>query len=318
MLNPYDGITLYFAPLILLFPKNLIYIKKVLNVIILLSALFLVFSLYSLDQLLAANSVHGQDIIEEYARFLVLPIGFVLLLNKYQTSRTNIYSFFIILLTFLLAVIRARRGLIFISVNIIVFSFIFYFYANKGNLIKRFLPLVMVPLLLLYAAKVYEENKAGAFSYVTERITEDTRSQVLAFFYLDLNTNDWIIGKGIAGEYYCPVFDESLSDYRNTIEMDYLQIILKGGIISLGILLLITIPAIIKGLFYSKNMLSKAAGLWILFWLVNMYPTTVTDFALNYLMVWMCVGICYSPEIRELPDKLVQEFFLENQTRFLI
>ena len=79
-----------------------------------------------------------------------------------------------------------------------------------------------------------------------------------------MKTPDWIAGRGITGQYFCPdIEEEQFNDYRSVIETGYLNIILKGGFVSLILLLLITIPAIIKGIFYSNNILSKAAGIWI-------------------------------------------------------
>jgi hypothetical protein len=100
-----------------------------------------------------------------------------------------------------------------------------------------------------------------------------------------------------------------VSIYRRGIETDYLTIILKGGIISLGLMLLIVIPAIIKGLFQSKNLISKAAAIWIFFYLIDLYPSPVTAFSLNYLLVWISVGICYSKEMRGLSDIKIKEIF---------
>jgi hypothetical protein len=101
------------------------------------------------------------------------------------------------------------------------------------------------------------------------------------------------------------------------IETNYLQIILKGGIISLGLLLLIIVPACIKGIFYSKNMLSKAAGIWILLWIFCLYPANVDTFTMNYLLVWMCVGICYTKKIRNMPDDFIKQYFKSPSKNFL-
>jgi hypothetical protein len=89
------------------------------------------------------------------------------------------------------------------------------------------------------------------------------------------------------------------------IETDYLNIILKGGIISLVLLFLIAIPAVIKGLFFSKNILSKAAAFWIIIWLVELYPANVNSFSLNHILVWISIGICYSKEIRNYTESHV-------------
>jgi hypothetical protein len=69
------------------------------------------------------------------------------------------------------------------------------------------------------------------------------------------------------------------------------------------------VPAMFKGLFYSKNILSKAAGIWILLWLTDLYPATINTFTLNYLLVWISVAICYSKTIRNMPDSAIKEIF---------
>ena len=100
-----------------------------------------------------------------------------------------------------------------------------------------------------------------------------------------------LIGKGINGKYYCPGIDkDDTTGYRTVIETDYLQLILNGGLVFLILLLLILIPAIILGIFYSKNMLSKAAAIWILLWICYLYPARVTTFSLHYILVWISVG----------------------------
>ena len=73
-----------------------------------------------------------------------------------------------------------------------------------------------------------------------------------------MQLKDWIVGRGINGDTYCPnVQGDAITNYRNVIETGYLQTILKGGVISLGLFLLIAIPAIIHGLFYSKICFQK-------------------------------------------------------------
>jgi hypothetical protein len=151
-----------------------------------------------------------------------------------------------------------------------------------------------------------KEGNYGILGSIIGRSGEATRSDVVLYFFNDMNLKDWIIGKGINGQYFCPT-ENSL--YRNGIESDYLNIILKGGIISLGLQLFILLSAAFKGLFYSKNMLSKAAGIWILFYIISLFPSPNTKFTLFYLIVWTSVGICYSKEIRKLSDDSLIKYF---------
>ena len=315
--DAYFGIFLYLVPLILLFPKDIVYLKKVITVILILSVIYILCDMVFIKALLTSNSdsEEGKTIIEYFSKILAIPSGFILLTLSYHNDKRKfraivgkLWVLFVIFITFLFAVIRARRGLIFMSLNILFFTYIIYNYVHKSNLFFKFFPLLIIFFVSIYAINVYNEKKPGMFGLITERLNEDTRSLVENFFYLDMNKKDWVIGKGIEGSYFCPTSDTEDS-IRKVIETDYLQIILKGGIISLGLLLLITVPAIFKGLFYSKNILSKAAAIWILLWLIDLYPATVTTFTLNYILVWISVGICYSKEIRCMPEEIVKEQF---------
>ena len=302
------GLFLYLVPLILLFPQNLIYLKKVINVILILSVFYILYDIVFIKSLLASDSESGQTTIEFFSKFLGFPCGFILLTYIYHSDKRRLWALFVIILTFILAMIRARRGLMFMSASILLFAYIIYIYATRDNFIKRFFPLIIIVFLVLIGANVYDENKAGAFSLITERLNEDTRTGVEEYFYLDMNKIDWIIGRGINGLYYCP-HGATEDGFRGVIETNYLQIILKGGLISLGLLLLIAVPAIFKGLFYSKNILSKAAATWILLWLITLYPQTVTTFSIYYLLVWISIGICYSRKIRNMPEYAVKNIF---------
>ena len=167
-----------------------------------------------------------------------------------------------------------------------------------------------LPIFSFGAVFVYSKNRNDTFELITERIGQDTRSQVEEYFFRDMNTKDWIIGKGINGQYFCPGVNEGagrISIYRTVIETGYLQVILNGGLIHLVLLLLIGIPAIFKGLFSSKNLLSKAAGIWVFLFLLYMYPGTLTIFSLHYILVWISIGICYSDTIREMSDSSIKK-----------
>jgi hypothetical protein len=175
---------------------------------------------------------------------------------------------------------------------------------------------VFLVLIISYAAvKVYENNRKDTFSLITRRIDDDTRTDVERYFYRDFELKDWIIGRGINGQYFCPGVNdgERISVYRGVIETGFLQIILNGGIISLCLFLLIAVPAIFKGLFYSKNLLSKAAGIWIILFFLYAYPGNPTIFSMNYILVWISFGICYSEEIRRTSDSDILKVFRNKQ-----
>lgn len=313
------GVLLYFIPVIVLFQLNIESLRKVFWVIIILGIVFLGYCFLFRGQLLAnyeEDTGRNQYVIEYLARNLSVPAGFLLLTYPYQSFWKKVFAFFIVGVTLLLALIRARRAIIFMEASYLLCFYFIFLYINKIKFQALFFSLILIGALVFGGIKMYNKYKGDAFEFITERIGEDTRTGVEVCLYDDLTTKDWIFGKGMSGQYYCPGIDDGVfNDYRNMIETDYLNIILKGGIISLALLLLITIPAAILGIFYSKNLISKAAGIWIFLWVTDLYPTVVTTFALQYVLVWIAVGICYSREIRNMAEEEVKELLSNKKPK---
>jgi len=306
------GILPYFVPLVLLFPRDLEFYKKLFNVITIFGILYLVYDILFAKILLSSDrtpNLVNQNAVERFTKCLSIPIGFLLFTFNYHSKKRKLFAIGIILIDLLLTIYRARRGLVFICSTTIVFSFLLYLVLSRTKLL-----IVVFSILLAFFAlnfiSAYTHNKNNIFTFLVERSEEDTRTPVEECLFADMGTQDWVIGKGLKGDYYCPYVDEDdITGYRDSIETDYLNIILKGGVINLGLLLLILVPAIFKGLFYSRNTLSKAAALWILLWMICLYPANVATFTLNYILVWISVGICYSRDIRNMPDEVLKEYF---------
>ncbi|MDP4222857.1 MAG: hypothetical protein Q8868_06030 [Bacteroidota bacterium] len=306
LFDPNKGIFLYLVPLFILIPLTPTFLKKLFNTIVILGIIYLLYDLLFIKQLLySGENLHSQGLSEYFIQQLSLPCGFILLTFIYHTRKINLFALLIMGVSFLIAVIRARRGLIFISFSMLTFAWLIYQMTNKTRVINIVLSLFFITIIAYAAIGIYNQNRKETFSLITERISQRTRSQVEQYFYRDMKTTDWIIGKGLAGEYFCPGVNEGegkITVYRTVIETGFLQIILNGGIISLSLFILITLPAIIKGLFYSRNFLAKAAALWVVLLLLYLYPAAPVIFTLNYIIVWISIAICYSEEIRKLSN----------------
>ena len=302
------GIFIYGAPLIILFPRKFIFYKKLFNVIVILAISFLIFDLLFIRELLQRSS-DTQDVIEYLVKFLSISSGYILLTYKYHSKSKKLLAFGVMMISLLFSLYKARRGLSLICSSILIFSYFLYLVNTKRVVMIIYLSVLLVLGGAYYESSIYKISNNKLFSFIAKRGEEDTRTPVELYFYSDFKTNDWIFGRGINGEYYCPDIDEDqLTDYRPYIETGYLEFILKGGIIFLGLYLLILIPAIFLGLFYSKNILSKAAAIWIIVSLISLYPSTVNTFTLNFMLVWISVGICYSKKIRRLNDYQIKDF----------
>jgi hypothetical protein len=307
-----SGLFRFLAPLILLFPKNLLYYKKIVLVIVILGALFLLYDIVFIHNLLNLDYENNDTkfTYEHFVKILSVPSGIILLTLIYQKKRIRYLAFVVIITSILFAIIRARRALLIMTISPLLISYILYLYSQKKNFIIALVPFIVVMLLFTFSGNENDKNTPPIFRLLSDRGTEDTRTGVEIFFYRDMSTLNWIVGKGINGKYYCPDIDLGKNtDYRSMIETDYLYIILKGGIISLALILLIAIPSLIKGFFYSENILSKAAAIWILLWLIELYPANVSSFSLHYLLFWISIGICNSNIIREIPEKTLIQIF---------
>lgn len=308
--SPQDGM-LYFAPLILLFPRNFTFYKKAFDVIIISGVLFIIFDVLFISDLLNSDNsdTSGQTIIETFSN-LSFSCGFILLTYAYHTKKKQVLAIGVISLAFLFAMVRARRGLLFMYSEIIFVSYVMFIFRSRMRLVVIYLTIFFALVGTLYLTGVYRPQNNRLFGYLLNRGEEDTRSTVELYFHDDMKTKDWIFGRGIRGEYFAPDIEADLpTNYRTTIETGYEQTILKGGLISLGLFLFIAIPAGINGIFFSKNTLSKVAGIWIFMSLINSYPSTVNAFTLQYLLVWISIGICYSRVIRKMPENKIKEIF---------
>jgi hypothetical protein len=310
LFDGWTGVFLYLVPLMLFFPKSIYYLPNLFKAIVILGVVYLVYDIMFLKTLLDNDpeNLTAKTLTEIFSKTLAVPCGFLLLTYVYHNYKIRVFALVVLVATLMLGLVRGRRGIIFITAGPLVISYIIFVCLNFRKFRAIFLSLVLISIVSIYAVGVYNKNKEGVFSLITERADLDTRTGVEFCFYEDMKPKDWIIGRGMDGEYYCPgTENDDVLLFRHQIETDYLNIILKGGIIGLALLILMVVPAVIKGLFFSKNVLTKASAIWILLWLLNLYPSTVTTFTLNYMLVWISVGICYTKSIRNMSENEIRQ-----------
>lgn len=310
LFDAWFGVFLYLVPLFLLLPKKLICYKRLFDVIIILGVIYVIYDIVYIKELMrAGQNLQSQAIVEYFSKTLATPCLFLILTYKYHSFQRKVFAIGILVLTVIFAVIRARRGLLIMEVLPLALVYLLYLSSTSGKFLIILMS-IFLGGLVMFGMEFYNASQDDLFGNLMDRGLEDTRSNVETCFYLDMSAKDWLIGRGMMGEYFCPDIDpDSVTSYRRTIETDYLQIILKGGIISLFLFLMITIPAIYKGLFNSNNLLSKAAAMWIVWVLLIMYPSTVHTFTMQYILLWLAVGICYSKTIRNIPEQILVEYF---------
>ncbi len=308
MIDNSQGYLPYLAPLIVLFPVNLNFYKKLFEIIFVAGIIFLCLDVLFIKYLLD-RSFETQNVIESFAS-LSIPSGFIVLTYKYHSFKKNIILIGVMVISLLFSIYKARRGLSIITSAILISAYFMYLIETKRKIAVLYFSVLFLIFGALKFSDIYRLRQNKLLGFMVDRGEMDTRTGVELYFYNDMNPTDWVIGKGFDGKYFCPNVDrDQVTNYRSYIETGYLNIILKGGLISLILYLGILFPAAILGLFFSKNMLSKAAGIWILISIINLYPASITNFDPNYLLIWISVGIGYSTQVRNLTDRYLADFF---------
>ncbi|RXK81846.1 hypothetical protein [Filimonas effusa] len=296
-----------------------LYINKDISFIRVLFKIIVVYDIFFICLVLFGARAVFDDVnnYEAISKQLAFPNCFLLLCYAYQKRRIKIWTLFIFLVCFITVLFLARRNQIF---TLGLFAFmalmlhIFYFY--RRYIIRNALIIFLVVVVLVGGYQKYASDLFSTFSLLVERIDANTRQVVEDCLYEDMKPLDYVIGKGMAAKYYCPSIDynegesdkrtEEEKDYRMDIETGYLNIILKGGIISLMLFALFCLSAIVKGLFFSKNGFVKACALLVL---VNMLGISIESnqaFSLRYLLVWICIGCCFSKRINSYSDAEIE------------
>ncbi|MDR2927980.1 MAG: hypothetical protein LBV41_07260 [Cytophagaceae bacterium] len=287
-----------------------------------LGIVFLVFLPFCLPLIFSTQSF---AFAEQYIWTFSLSSGFILLTLGYHTQK-KVMAIIVTVVGFLIITIVARRNIMFSYLFFFLFSFLFVQLINKKNtLVKR---IVLISGFILCLAAVflfYQSEKDGMFRKFTQRATEDSRQTVFLYYFLDMTTRDFIIGKGINGTYYAPNVDRSLflstgvePEHRNLdnrihIENGFLQLILNGGIVYLALYLLVLLPAVFKGLFFSRNMFSKACAIFVFCFILDMIPFGLPTFTFRHFLVWFAVAFCYSKKITQMSEDEMQKFLVPDR-----
>ena len=310
LFEPYQFLH-YFIPVVVLFPlsKSPFFIERLFKVFVWFGKLFVVLlPLYFI--------FYSQYFAEQYIWILATGCGFIILTLPYHSKRTVILSYIVVSLSLILMTIMARRNIMFTFFNYLLLSFLLFFFSTERALGQKIIVFILSLIVVFSAYQLFISDSSGTFSNIKARASQDTREIVILAFFADMEESHFLIGKGLDGSYYCPGIDEAFigmeithrdADYRDTIENGFLQMILKGGVIYVLLFLLIAIPAIIKGYFYSNNMLSKASASIVFLWILDMIPFGLPVFSIRYLLFWVCIAICYSETIRNMENEEVHE-----------
>ncbi len=271
---------------------------------------FIVYSLANLWSLIEIEAVDAMHVMKDQnisfdnvCKRLGLGSGFLILLSPYLKKRTLVLGISAFAINLTLAVFFARRNIIFIDCLFFIWGLLMYIaFSRLSNFKKRLLNIVALCVVFVsafYFISYIGHKTDGFFSLLSNRIDEDTRSDVTLAFYADMDDNiaQWVFGKGIFSEYYCPgPQDES---YRTVIETGWQHIIFKLGIIGLLVILVLQYTVLRRK---KTNILISACSAYIFISILTLLVSGVPTFDLGYMVLWMCVAIGNDSNFRTLSN----------------
>lgn len=311
--NRFGLIPFVFIPLAIIYGTNIFFYKNIFKWIFVYTIAFILLTIVYLIPVLDSPK-YGEEYvkyvgwIEFLTKSLYLSCSLVLLTIPFQKIKIQISSLLAFCLALLISTIFARRNLIF-SIGIAgIFTIIFYSFSRFGTPKKLLFFAIITVLMSTFYVYLSKNSTVERFTFLTSRLEEglnESRDDIEQKMFKDFSATplDYIWGRGGNGSYTTSEFIEINGNQRRSMETGYLAMILKGGVIYLFLHLLILIPAVYKGLFQSNNFLVKAGALLIIISILELYPAGFNGATLYNLIIWACVGMCYSLGMRRMDNK---------------
>ena len=245
--------------------------------------------------ILLLNSKYTFGISEWLQLYPVLFLTFF-----YQSKRNKLIAIVSVVMFAIVSIINSQRINALLLMMSLTFFMVEYLQSRKVSFLKKVISGAIITLLLMViliqVSGRVEDLKQN------DEISTDTRTFLFLEFYDDMSAKDLIFGRGALGSYYSPYFEytkennlEGDSPIRKSIEVGYLEMILKGGYIMMFLQLLILIPAAYRGIFKSKNSIGRMSGYFIFMYIVIYTLSYYPVYSAEYILLWMAVGTAISP-----------------------
>jgi hypothetical protein len=177
------------------------------------------------------------------------------------------------------------------------------------SFVKRWRPLKLV-VILVTAFFIYQflTNLGSWLEYFKDFIhvknfdDEDTRTFLFNEVFGDMNTRDLIFGRGFQGDYFSPYFllqqtaNHDFSGdfyYRFSVEVGFLECLLKGGIIYFLLYITPLVAVIYRGLFTRHT--SRTAfmiSIYILTEFLILFVENIPSYHFQFFLIFFMAGYC--------------------------
>jgi hypothetical protein len=217
-------------------------------------------------------------------------------------ARSNVIRFMmplILLLFYYLKHIISLKIINIIRIILLILPFVFFFLAIFG----------------LFNVFHMNEYIKGDFNYTKRAIDGKVYESSLimdtrTFLYMEVlhsaeKYNSWLIGRSPAKGNYSDSFgsnDMNKRNERSANEVGILNVFTWTGIVGVAFYFFIFCSASFFAVNKSNNFYSKMLGLFVAFrWLFS-WIEDINEFTLNYFILWLMIGLCFSKQFREMSN----------------
>lgn len=306
----------FILPYLLLYEVKGINLKKLFSFSLIFAILAIVVILFNFEYIIMANNIDFitgvSDSIDRASSMAQIPIMWsipsaIIFMNSSFTKQKYVVTAFIaFILATSFSMAFGRRSTSMYGIVFLVFGAYMFIKNPEYSLKAKRRFIFFISLFAIIAVM-----SLSHFSYLFERGLEDTRSSVNDAFHQDMETIDYIFGRGLNGTYYDPmgIFDH-INNQRPGHETGYLNLMLHAGLLFLIPYVMISIRAFYIGFFKSNNHLTKSFAIYILtntlMLLIGSYPT----FNLRFFILWVGILICNNRYIRGMNNADIKEIFI--------
>lgn len=239
--------------------------------------------------------------------FILMPIFYIILTIPLRNSAGKIFVLSVTIMIIALSFTN-RAGIlrIIISASILLAFYLMQSVRISRSLIKGFVfAILLIPVVAMYFGLKGDSIFQVILGEDTQPYSQmnpyaDTRTFLYYEVFQDLKINKaLLLGKGLNATYASEAFQ---TFGRPMVEVGFLQILLKSGIVGVILYLAVIIRAIYLSLGKSTSIHLKSLGLLLSGYVIMLFIENVIAYNLLNVLVWIIVGMCYSPKFRALSD----------------
>lgn len=252
--------------------------------------------------------------------WLLRPVNLVLLIGLYRFTFLKRLSVFVIIGIYISVAIMVeqRMDLLFLTMTISLLIVDKLKQVKIKRAILKYIIIAFLVVLTLIFTIGYEYVSNFASSLIEY---EDSRTFLFKELFEELNSTEKIVGRGSLGEYYSFFFEGTRKYWenmgrvgwagdaanRNTIEVGYLQMILKGGYILFVLTASMMFYAAFVGVFRSKNKFTRSLGMYILLLSILSIVSFRPAFTPTFILMWLAIGTVLNKSNRNLSDAEIKQ-----------